>query len=55
MTEDGETEYFAGTTTDGEALTGDELEKIQDLVSDADPSLKTIPYTKVVIRSIKKK
>lgn len=55
VTEDGETEYFAGTTTDGEALTGDELEKIQDLVSDADPSLKTIPYTKVVIRSIKKK
>lgn len=54
---DGENFYYLGASVsdDAAALDGEELEKIENLVSDSDPALLTLPYTKVVIKSVKKK
>ena len=53
---DEETSYYKGISTDNnQALSGEELEKIQDLVNKNDSALLTIPYTKVIVKSVKKK
>ena len=55
VTDDDGVRYYLGTEIGGDALEGEELEKIEDLVSDSDDALLTVPYTKVVIKSVKKK
>lgn len=55
--DDDGTRYYQGieineTTPE---LDGDDLEKIQDLIAESDPELYTVPYTKVVIKSVTKK
>lgn len=55
---DGETEYYEGTeVSEDNVLTEDseDFETLKELIANYDETLLTIPYTKVIIRSVKKK